>query len=227
MDMDTEVRHYDDVYTRYNDVSRCRVSIDNLDKARRRVRQTLRSFGISIKGKRVLDIGSGLGYVAEALRLEGAYVTAIDASEVAIRRAAKLFPAVEWRCALFPQQFMSDDKFDLVWILDISTLNTFDIDEMRRDILDDALLLVNPGGALIVGWHSDFSGIIKGDWSHWSMRTIRRLRRELQFAGPRVVQARFAFLSWLVILACRIAGKSCPIFFSRSLLLLVGANIVA
>jgi 2-polyprenyl-3-methyl-5-hydroxy-6-metoxy-1,4-benzoquinol methylase len=212
VDMKSKVKHYDDVYTRYTADARCSVSIDNLSKAQQRVRQVLKSFGISANATRALDIGCGLGNVAEALRLEGAHVTALDASAVVIRRAKQMFPEVDWRCGLFPQDFPQDETFDLIWILDVSTLNTFDVQEMKP-FLDSATALLKPGGALVMGWHSDFSGTVKGNWAHWPLRTIRDLRRLVGFAGPRVPQVTFAFLSWIIILVCRMIGKSCPIFF--------------
>jgi hypothetical protein len=124
-----------------------------------------------------------------------------------------MFPSIDWRCGLFPQDFQAGESFDLIWMADLSTLDTFDVEEMKRNVLDPAAALLNPGGALIVGWHSDFSGTAKRYWAHWSMRTIRALRRLVGFAGPRVPQVRFAFLSWLTVLVCKIVGKSSPIFF--------------
>jgi 2-polyprenyl-3-methyl-5-hydroxy-6-metoxy-1,4-benzoquinol methylase len=216
IDMQSEIEHYDDIYSRHTGAGRCLVSVSNLTKARTRVLQVMKTFGISLKGARVLDIGCGLGYIAEALRLEGATVVGLDASAVAIRRAAGLFPDVTWRQALFPQEFSSNEKFDLVWVLDVSALNTFNVAEMKSNLLDSALESLNPGGRLIVGWHTDLSGRVKRNFSHWPFSTVCQLRRVLSFTGPRVVQVRFGALSWLILLLCKIIGKSCPIYFMRT-----------
>src|SRR5262245_48007696 len=215
VDMSSEIRHYDDIYRQHISGDPCAVSVASLGKARKRVRQVLAAFGIRVHGMRILDIGSGLGYIAEALRLEGASVVGIDASAIAIQRAAEKFPLVDWRHVLFPAGLSADEHFDLVWILDVSTLNTFNVAEMRLHTLDGALDKLHPKGRLLVGWHSDFSGTVRGNWSHWTFQTIDEMRRALGFSHPRVPQARWVSLSWLTMRICKAIGKSFPIFLIR------------
>jgi len=216
IDIPSEKLHYDALYAMYSQLNRCKVCIDNLPRAQDRVRQVLTAFGIAdqVRAKRVLDVGCGLGYVSEALRLEGAKVVALDMSESAIRWASTTFAQVDFRCAVFPGDFHDEEKFDLIWILDICSLNTFDVNEMNN-VISWAESIVEPGGAIVVGWHSDFSGRTVSNWCHWPLETIRALHTELRFSRPRVPQMRFSLPSWLTIRICKVIGKSCPIFFIR------------
>jgi 2-polyprenyl-3-methyl-5-hydroxy-6-metoxy-1,4-benzoquinol methylase len=216
LDLQSEIRHYDSVYGRHTDGAHCPVSVANLEKARKRLNQVCASFGINFKGTRVLDLGCGLGYIAEAMRLEGANVVAIDASAVAIQRASAKFPRIDFRHVLFPEGLSTTEKFDFVWLLDIWPLNTFHVQEMKRNVLDSAARHLKPNGTLIMGWHSNFSGDDSRNWSHWTFQTVEDVQHVLGFSGPRVPQARWRSLSWLTMRACKVAGKSCPIFFVRT-----------
>jgi SAM-dependent methyltransferase len=216
VDLESDLKHYETLYGQHVPGGpRCPVSIDNLAKARQRVHQVLRAFGLKsrIPGARVLDVGCGLGYIAEAFRLEGATAVGIDMSPMAITRARGLFPEVEFRCQAFPRGGGGDEKFDLIWVLDISTLNTFDVAEMQANVINPALELLALNGTLIIGWHSNFSGQAIRDFCQWSFKTIWELQAQASLSGPRVAQVRYGGLSWMTIGVCRILKKSCPIFF--------------
>jgi 2-polyprenyl-3-methyl-5-hydroxy-6-metoxy-1,4-benzoquinol methylase len=215
-DLQSKIRYYDSVYERHTDGAHCAVSIASLQKARIRLKQVCSAFGIDFHGARVLDLGCGLGYIAEAMRLKGADVVAIDASIVGIQRASTKFPNIDFRHVLFPEGLSDTEKFDFVWLLDIWPLNTFQVEEMKRNVLDSAVKHLKPNGTLIMGWHSNFSGDDSRNWSHWTLQTVREIRDELGFSGPRVPQVRWHSLSWLMMRACKAAGKSCPIFFVRT-----------
>ena len=93
INMKDERAVYNEIYAQYRkEKAACNVSCADLDKARRSVAGTVRHFGITLRGVRALDVGCGLGYFAEALRQQGAHVTAVDSSPAAIEYVRERFP---------------------------------------------------------------------------------------------------------------------------------------
>ena len=210
---------YDHVYKQYRSgASPCLYSMDNLDKARRRVNLVFKTFRLwpLPKGARVLDVGCGLGYMSEALRLAGGIVTGIDFSSMAIDLARKSFPNVDFRCLSFPDELEKSDQFDIVWSVDLTIINTFDVDQIYRNLIEPCLLLLQPNGVLIIGWHTDFSGRMKSGTACWSLQTINDLKLYAGLSAPRVVDVRFSLLSKLIIIASRFFRRSIPVFFVRN-----------
>ena len=155
-----ERQHYDAVYSQFRiERSVCPVSCHVLGKASRTVEGVMRTFGIpSLKGARVLDVGCGLGYFAEALREKGGEVTAVDTSPVAIEIVNELFPKIDARTVSFPEDFTGYNQFDVIWSCDFPLLNTFDVDFICQEFIQKCMNIMTPRGALIVGWHSNFGG---------------------------------------------------------------------
>jgi len=215
--IEDERRVYDRIYSEFEPgLSTCDVSCYVLDKARRCVTGVMRAFAISsLEGARVLDVGCGLGYFAEALREQGAQVTAIDTSSAAVQKVQELFPEIDARVASFPEDLLVDERFDLIWACDFSLLNTFDVDHICHGFVDPALRLLSRNGILVIGWHSDFSGIM-GDthWAHWPLDMIESLKQKGQLIGPRIVTVPAA-ISEAIILLGKILRKSVPIYFCR------------
>ena len=189
----------------------CKQSIHDQDKARMRVGQVFNYFNICLPPKaKVLDIGCGLGYFTEALNYAGLSPVGIDISEVAVQISCGTFPCLNFRCGSYPEDM--DDSFDLIWAVDFSTINTFDI-RIIKDFVSKSLQKLNPNGMLIIGWHTDFSGKMKENWAHWDIITIQKIKMVTGLSGPAIVQARYNILNPIVIVACRLLKKSAPIFF--------------
>ena len=133
---DYDPSYYDAVYQSYRlGTDFCRHSVDSLAKAERLVSQVVSAFGLksriakrSFLGKRIIDVGCGLGFVTEAFRLAGAQALGIDASPVAVDRARKSFPSGTFLCKAFPDEIYDLGKFDLVFARDLSLYNTLDVD---------------------------------------------------------------------------------------------------
>src|SRR5262245_3859206 len=126
-------REYDAKYrVQEHSQQKCLVSISDLNKTSRRVRQVCSSFGLDypLHGKSALDIGCGLGFFSEALRQAGARVVGVDLSSEAIRRAAAAFPQVDFRCGPFPGVPSTAEKFDLIWVQDFAPADTFKVAEI-------------------------------------------------------------------------------------------------
>jgi len=209
---------YDFIYSQHRaGKTVCRASCHVLEKARRKVDGVIDAFGIdSIKRARVLDVGCGLGYYAEALRERGARVTAVDTSPIAIEMVRAAFPLVDSRVASFPQEVDETQRFDLIWACDFSLLNTFDVDFISREFVRHCLSRLTENGALVIGWHSNFSGTMGDEnLAHWPWRMIRNMKDQAGLSGPRVVNVPLPFLSHGIIQAGRILKKSIPIFFFR------------
>jgi SAM-dependent methyltransferase len=154
--------------------------------------------------------------MSEALRLAGGIVTGIDFSSMAIDLARKSFPNVDFRCLSFPDELEKSDQFDIVWSVDLTIINTFDVDQIYRNLIEPCLLLLQPNGVLIIGWHTDFSGRMKSGTACWSLQTINDLKLYAGLSAPRVVDVRFSLLSKLIIIASRFFRRSIPVFFVRN-----------
>jgi len=177
----------------------------------------MHSFGIvSIKEARVLDVGCGLGYYAEALREQGAHVIAADISAVAVEMVRESFPLVDARIASFPEDFDEAQRFDVIWACDFSLLNTFDVDFIFREFIQPCLLRLTENGSLVIGWHSDFSGTMgDGNWAHWPWPVIKNMKARAGLSGPRVVTVPMPLLGHGIIHVGRLLKKSIPIFLFR------------
>jgi SAM-dependent methyltransferase len=162
---------------------------------------------------RVLDIGCGLGFTSEAFRELGAVVTGIDLSPVAVDRAKARFAGVSFRCAVFPEDLGGDDRFDLIWAVDLPIVGLFETENLQAAFLGPCLRLLEPDGHLVVGWHTNFSGRLIGGWVHWSIGAIRKLRRTFRASPVLIPQLRFFWLSACVSHICRVCGYSAPIYF--------------
>lgn len=210
--MTTEQKYYNDLYSLHDSGELiCPESIHDLEKAKNRVAQVLKYFNISIPPKsRVLDVGCGLGYWTEALHQHGFHATGVDISQIGIESAQRRFPGPCYKCGSYPEDIY--DSFDLIWAVDLSSINAFDTNVVQV-FIKSSLERLNENGTLIIGWHTDFSGDMKLDWAHWDFNTLRKLRKMGNLQGPAIVEARCSSLSSISMYLCRWIEKSVPIFF--------------
>lgn len=192
----------------------CPHSLHDLTKARRRVTGVFRGFGIQNcgKGGKILDLGSGLGYYTKALTLTGASVTGIDFSEGAIELARSTFPDCHFIHGAWPEDITAEPKFDLIWTINFSLINTFDVDFIKQRLVSEALRRLRTGGYLVIGWNTDFSGRTVQNYSHWPIGMLWKLRQTCGLTAPLVVEARTLMLSWFMIRAAFVLRRSAPIF---------------
>lgn len=195
----------------------CPHSLHDLAKAQRRVSGAIRGFGIQNcgPGGRILDIGSGLGYYTKALSLTGASVTGIDFSEAAIEAAKATFSDCQFSHGAWPDDVPEDPKFDLIWTINFSFINTFDVDLIRERLVSQAMLRLKPGGCLVIGWNTDFSGRAVGNWSFWPLEMLRNMRQTCALSAPFVIESRTSALNWFMIRAALVLRRSVPIFMVR------------
>ena len=190
LEIDKIATYYDFVYAQHQRGEKvCKQSVHDQEKARRRVMEVLKYFRISLeRGAKALDVGCGLGYYAGALNYYGFNVVGIDISSSAIESARVAFPGVQFERACYPRDI--DMLFDLIWAVDLSTINSFSIDIIREFILQ-SLLRLERKGTLVIGWHTDFSGRMKDEWAHWDFSTLNKMRRMGGICGPAIVQTRY------------------------------------
>lgn len=214
--MRSEVDYYDSVYrAAAESPSSCAVSMGNLPKARKRVRQVLVGFKMPLcwSGKRVLDVGCGLGAIAQAFHETGAAVTAVDVSQAAIEQCKARLPEIDFRCDSFPADLGEEGGFDLIWLLDFPLVMNCCAEGLRQTFLRPSLRYLKPDGCFIIGTHSNFSGKRIHGWAHWSLVALWRAKAFWKASGPIIPQLRYCWLSILACPLCRVAGKSAPIFF--------------
>jgi SAM-dependent methyltransferase len=192
----------------------CPQALHDLGKANRRVAGVLRAFGIHgiTNGSEVLDVGSGLGYYTKALASTGASVTGIDFSDVAIDAASTTFPECQFVQGAWPDDIPRQPRFDLIWMVNFSLMNTFDVEAINDRLIVPARERLKPGGHLVVGWNSDFSGSVVEGYSHWSRATLADLQKRCGLSAPLVTEARTLWLSSFLIRAAYLKRRSIPIF---------------
>ncbi len=74
---------------------------------------------------------------------------------------------VNAKVAAFPDVTVFEDKYDFIWSRDFAFMNSFDISYIRAEFIKPCQNLLTKDGILILGWHSDFSGKMKGNWAHF------------------------------------------------------------
>lgn len=210
--MSSTQEYYNDQYSLHESGKRaCRHSIHDLEKAKKRLSQVLRYFKVSLPpASKALDVGCGLGYYTEALRQCGFCATGIDMSKIAIESCRRKFTGSLFTCAIYPDDI--SETFDLIWAVDVSLLNTFDISTIKA-FISSTLEKLNSNGVLIIGWHTDFSGEQKDNFSNWDFNTFEKFK-SLGLNGPIIAEAKYPFFNFLLIHICRLFRKSAPIFLA-------------
>jgi SAM-dependent methyltransferase len=204
---------YDSVYYAHKTGKRiCQESIHDLKKAHRRLREVLQYFHIRLPPQATaLDIGCGLGYYTCCLHMLGFSAVGIDRSSRAIECASSAFPEIQFQCASFPQDIQG--RFDLIWAVDLSIINTFEVSTIVA-FIQNARQLLNPSGQIIVGWHTDFTGKAVNNWSNWNWKTLNKIRQAAKLIGPAVVQLKYPVLNYAALRAFRLYHQKTPIFFA-------------
>lgn len=192
----------------------CPHAIHDLNKARRRMRHVAAGLGVPLRGH-ALDVGSGLGFYTQALSDAGYSTVGLDFSEAAINAARARFTGREFVCGAWPDGISREPQFDLIWMVNFSLMNTFDVGFIQERLVDEALVRLRPGGCLVVGWNSDFSGIAKGGYSNWSTQTLGEMRPRCGLSAPFVPMPFGGLASSAIIEAARRIGRSIPIFMAR------------
>lgn len=94
----------------------------------------------------VLDIGCGLGHTTQALKILTAKdVTGVDISKVAIRKAKKMFPDVDFE-VMDVRKKLPTKRYDVV-ILD--GILWYVLDKLEW-LIDNAMTCLNEGGHLVI-----------------------------------------------------------------------------
>ncbi len=73
---------------------------------------------------------------------------------------------------------------------ELFAMNTFDAAVINERIIVEALKRLRPGGCLVVGWNSDFSGRTVDGYSHWSIRMLEEMQKCYGLSAPLVAEAR-------------------------------------
>lgn len=195
---------------------RCPNAIHDLAKAHRRVTGVIRGFGISnSQHLNVLDVGCGLGYYTKALSLIETEVIGLDFSQAAVDVSRVTFPECRFIQGVWPDDVAANPGFDLIWMVNFSMMNTFDVTFIKNRLIAEAMQRLRPGGTFVVGWNSDFSGRIVDGWSHWPQSMLEEMRHKCGLSLPLVTEARTQWLSGFLIGCARAIGRSIPIFMVK------------
>lgn len=166
---------------------------------RYRIRHVLSLCG-SLRGLRVVDLGSGWGTLSFALARQAAEVVGVDFAEAAVglgerRLEAEPTPGLRFLRADAGDTELPAGAWDLVVAADlIEHLNARDTLRVYRE----AKRLLRPGGRLVI-WTPNPGhfleafrrwGLLRADASHVDYKTLRRVTRELEGEGFRIIVAR-------------------------------------
>jgi SAM-dependent methyltransferase len=195
----------------------CPHSIHDLAKATRRVNAALGALGVESRGasSKVLDVGSGLGYYTKALTNTGATVTGLDFSSAAVEVARKTFPECNFVRGAWHEDIPEEPQFDLIWTINFSLVNTFDVGFIAERLVKQAMLRLKPGGALVVGWNTDFSGRAIEGYSHWPLPMFKEMREKCGFSAPYSCEAGSHLASWFAVRVAKALKRSIPVFMVR------------
>lgn len=102
--------------------------------------------------KRIIEVGSGSGFLSMALARKGARVALLDISEVALEAAGNAFkeaglPEPEIICADALSSGLPDDKYDIVW--NGGVIEHF-FDEGKEKLILEMFRMTKPGGSVII-----------------------------------------------------------------------------
>ena len=131
-----------------------------------------------VRGRRVLDLGCGHGWLAAKLAAEGARVTGIDGSQALIRTARDAYPELTFEVADLVEGLPEGHR-DVEAV--VSHMVLMDIPDLSRVLADVAAALV-PGGLFLFSiLHPCYFGQELGQdpaGGQWSRRVTGYLQRE-------------------------------------------------
>jgi SAM-dependent methyltransferase len=141
-------------------------------------------------GKRVLDLGCGEGWACGALLGAGARPVGVDISSVALERAARHHPGIEFAQAHSGEPLpFGDAAFDAVWASEVLA-HVADPDRL----LGESYRVLRPGGLLLAttGHYGWLRGLLHRGEPPLRHDTRRALRRRLRAFGFEEVAVRGA-----------------------------------
>ena len=116
-----------------------------------RVRNVERYMG-DVVGKRVLDLGCGVGYFGAMARTRGAATVGLDFSEDALGIARSQYPDTPFVRADATKVPLATGAFDVVLLNDI--IEHLD-EDLGRDMVAEAFRVLRPGGHLVIDTDND------------------------------------------------------------------------
>ena len=105
-----------------------------------------------VRGKRVLDLGCGVGFFGNMAAERGAWVTGLDFSASALQLAAEHHPGLELIRGDATRLPYASDSFDVVLLNDIIEHLA---DEPGRAMVQETFRVIKPGGVLVVDTDND------------------------------------------------------------------------
>ena len=163
------------------------------------------------RGKRVIEVGSGSGFLSMALAERGAVVALLDISKVSLQKAIRQFgafglPEPESYRVDALENGLPDETYDIVW--NSGVIEHF-FDDGKKRLLREMLRITRPGGKVIVlvpnAWCWPFQMVqawqkLRGTWAYGMEDDMspRRLKSLCGQIGIRSVEV-YAFnaaLGW-------------------------------
>ncbi|MGV2293479.1 class I SAM-dependent methyltransferase [Trinickia sp. YCB016] len=113
----------------------------------------LKQFGISLQGKTVLDVGSGLGFNAKAMQREGASVFGVEPDSEAHAQALQRSNFADGQSL---NGKLQDIPSNMRGKFDLATVFLWNIPHAERDgVMQGLRAALKPGGKVVIGLHDD------------------------------------------------------------------------
>ena len=118
-----------------------------------RVKNVMRFMG-EVKGRRVLDLGCGVGFFGGEAQKRGAWVTGLDFSAVALQMCRERLPRIAVLRGDATRLPYRDGSFDVVLLNDIIEHLA---EDLGRRMIEEVFRVLAPGGRLVVDTDNDES----------------------------------------------------------------------
>jgi len=186
-------------------------AIESYPKAasrRRRGAIKARKFAHYIRGRDVLDVGCGGGFVAGAMQRAGARAVGIDPNAPSIAYARRTFPACEFHCGVLDDLIALGRKFDFLYCSEVIE-HVADAEAFTAALAD----LCRPGGHVFITTPDIGHWRVPKDLLSWDLVdpprhvryfTVESLRRLLARHGFAVRRKIFKLKPGLQVLAERL-----------------------
>lgn len=155
---------------------------------RRRGAIKARKFAWLIRGRDVLDVGCGGGFVAGAMQDAGARAVGIDPNAPSIAYARRAFPDCEFHCGVLDELRASGRQFDFLYCSEVIE-HVADVEAFTATLAD----LCRPGGHVFITTPDIGHWRVPKDLLSWDLVDPPRHVRYFTYDSLRRLLARHGF----------------------------------
>lgn len=190
----------------------------------------LKQTGLMLKGRKVLEVGCGIGSIANELTSQGCDVMGTDISNSAIEHGRKKYPDAELKVGVAEMLEFEDSSFDVVLSFDVFE-HLKDVDRHLEEVMR---ILISDGYYLLQTPNKYFNSVYETvktrslQWKryHPSLHTAGQLKRRFRKNGFDVKFVKMNIFNdyalqklkyrWLKKIAMRLDFRKLPLFLQTN-----------